>query len=106
MDYEYFFIIGVFKRKIYILVYFYWFMINTSKEIARDVEMSNLEDEDFRNKVWVDLDKLVEVIKEIEVYRGLVSKIEAWSNSGDALCDLIEDRYKEELLKILGVDEE
>ena len=91
-------------------------MINTTKEICYEkIKLENQlhyklikvgELSTFNDKVWVGRDELIKVIKEIEVYKGLVSKIEASSNSGDAICDLIEDRYKDELLKILGVDEE
>ena len=43
-------------------------MNNTSKEIAYDDGMSNLEDEDFRNKLRVDIDKLIKPISKKQLY--------------------------------------
>ena len=68
-------------------------MIKTNKEIARDVEMSNLEDEDFRNKIWISQDELIKIIK--------YQKINEYGSLIEGLCKKEQDY----LLRRLGVDE-
>ena len=54
---------------------------------------------------WYAEDKLKEAIKELkdfEIYKGLVSKVNVWDLPRDALCDYIEELIKKRIDKIFG----
>lgn len=49
-----------------------------------------------------DVKEAVKELKELEIYKGLIDKSDAWRFSGDELCDLIESKLRAKIKEIFG----
>jgi len=52
---------------------------------------------DIRNNV---LEEFSEKLKDFEIYKDLLSKVDVWRLNNDELCDFIEEKMKERIDKI------
>lgn len=49
--------------------------------------------------------KIIEITDKLEIYKGLISKVDAWRMSGDELCEFIENELKKWFKKQLSAQE-